>query len=137
MAAVRLPSLSIGHTNYNLYLVVGRLPAELGTETRSNGSGSKGVETAPPTGKRIEKGGGLRPPTFSNGFPVGGVRLHDFSTYFLKIKIKDLWAGISKTPCKFIGFGVGPWMPPPCEFIGPGAMDVTKSDEFISFVINL
>jgi hypothetical protein len=36
-----LPSLRIGNGNCNLYLVFGRFPAELGPETRSNGSGSK------------------------------------------------------------------------------------------------
>ncbi len=36
-----LPSLRINTKNYNLYLVFGRFPAELGPETRSNGSGSK------------------------------------------------------------------------------------------------
>ena len=41
-----LPSLTIGNENY-LYLVFGRFPAELGPETRSNGSGSKnGAECA-------------------------------------------------------------------------------------------
>ncbi len=38
---VYLPSLSIGNKNYNFRLVFGRFPAELGPETRSNGSGSK------------------------------------------------------------------------------------------------
>ncbi len=33
--------LSIGNTNCNLYLVFGRFPAEVGPETRSNGSGLK------------------------------------------------------------------------------------------------
>jgi hypothetical protein len=36
-----LSSLRIGNENYNSYLVVGRFPAELGPEIRSNGSGSK------------------------------------------------------------------------------------------------
>ena len=36
-----LPSLSLGNRIYNLYLVFGRFSAELGPETRSNGSGSK------------------------------------------------------------------------------------------------
>ncbi len=36
-----LPSLRIGNKNYTLYLVFGRFPAELGPETRFNGSGSK------------------------------------------------------------------------------------------------
>ncbi len=36
-----LPSFRIGNANYNVYLVFGRFPAELGPETRSNGSGSK------------------------------------------------------------------------------------------------
>ncbi len=36
-----LASPKIGTKNYNLYLVFGRFPAELGPETRSNGSGSK------------------------------------------------------------------------------------------------
>jgi hypothetical protein len=31
----------IGNQSYNLYLVFGRFPAELGPETRSSGSGSK------------------------------------------------------------------------------------------------
>ncbi len=39
--ALYLPSLRIGEKNNNVYLVVGRFPAELGTETRSNGSGTK------------------------------------------------------------------------------------------------
>ncbi len=38
---IYLPSFRIGNQNYNLYLVSGRFPAELGPETRSNGSGSK------------------------------------------------------------------------------------------------
>ena len=38
---IYLPSLKIGNRNYNCYLVFGRFPAELGPETRSNGSGSK------------------------------------------------------------------------------------------------
>jgi hypothetical protein len=33
--------LELGDENGNLYLVFGRFPAELGPETRSNGSGSK------------------------------------------------------------------------------------------------
>ena len=33
----------IGNENYNVYVVFGRFPAELGSETRSNGSGSKNV----------------------------------------------------------------------------------------------
>ena len=36
-----------GNTNYNYYLVFGRFPAELGPETRSNGSGSKMMQNAP------------------------------------------------------------------------------------------
>ncbi len=36
---VSLLSLKINNNNYNLYLVFGRFPAELGPETRSNGSG--------------------------------------------------------------------------------------------------
>ncbi len=36
-----IPSLGIGNKNHNFYLVFGRFPAELGPETRSNGSGSK------------------------------------------------------------------------------------------------
>ncbi len=36
-----LPSLRIDNTNYDLYSVFGRFPAELGPETPSNGSGSK------------------------------------------------------------------------------------------------
>ncbi len=36
-----LPSLRLGNNNYNWYFVFGRFPAELGPETRSNGSGSK------------------------------------------------------------------------------------------------
>ena len=39
--------LRLGDANYNLYLVIGRFPAELGPETRSNGSGSKMVQKAP------------------------------------------------------------------------------------------
>ncbi len=35
-----LPSLRIGNEIYSFYLVFGRFPAELGPETRSNGSGS-------------------------------------------------------------------------------------------------
>ncbi len=35
------PAIRLGNKNYNLYLVFGRFPAELGPETRSNGSGSK------------------------------------------------------------------------------------------------
>ena len=43
-----LPSLRISNKNYNLYLFVGRFPAELGPETHSNGSGSKnGAERTP------------------------------------------------------------------------------------------
>jgi hypothetical protein len=38
-----LPWLRTGNANYNFYLVFGRFPAELGPETRSNGSGSKNV----------------------------------------------------------------------------------------------
>jgi hypothetical protein len=38
---LNLPSLKINNENYNLYLVCGRFPAELGPETRSKGSGSK------------------------------------------------------------------------------------------------
>ncbi len=38
---LNLPSLRIGNDKYNLYLVFGRFPAELGPETRSNGPGSK------------------------------------------------------------------------------------------------
>ncbi len=34
-----------------------------------------GSKQPPPTGKPIEKGGGLRPPPFPIGFPVGGRRL--------------------------------------------------------------
>ncbi len=41
LGSASLPSLRIGNQNYNFYLVVGRFPAELGPETRSNGSGSK------------------------------------------------------------------------------------------------
>ncbi len=40
-ASPDLPSLGIGNHNYMLYVVFGRFPAELGPETRSNGSGSK------------------------------------------------------------------------------------------------
>ena len=41
-----LPALRISNEIYYLYLVFGRFPAELGPETRSNGSGSKnGAET--------------------------------------------------------------------------------------------
>ena len=36
-----LPSLRINNKNYSFCLVFGRLPAELGPETRSNGSGSR------------------------------------------------------------------------------------------------
>ncbi len=36
-----LHSLRIGIKNYNLCLIFGRFPAELGPETRSNGPGSK------------------------------------------------------------------------------------------------
>ncbi len=36
-----LPSLRIGNTNQNYYLIFGRFAAELGPETRSIGSGSK------------------------------------------------------------------------------------------------
>ncbi len=38
---LHLPSLRLGNKNYNLYLVFGWFPAELGPETRLNGSGSK------------------------------------------------------------------------------------------------
>ncbi len=41
---VYLPLLRTGDNNYNLYLVFGRFPAELGPETRSSGSGSKNGE---------------------------------------------------------------------------------------------
>ena len=37
----------IGNANYEFYLVFGRLPAELGPETRSNGPGSKSVRMHP------------------------------------------------------------------------------------------
>ncbi len=36
-----LPSLRLGNINYDFPLVFGRVPAELGPETRSIGSGSK------------------------------------------------------------------------------------------------
>ena len=42
-----LTGLRIGNRNHNVYFVFGRFPAELGPETRSNGSGSKnGAERA-------------------------------------------------------------------------------------------
>ncbi len=36
-----LPSIKKGNNKFNLYLFLGRFPAELGPETRYNGSGSK------------------------------------------------------------------------------------------------
>ncbi len=38
---LNLPSFIIGNPSSNFYVVFGRFPAELGPETRSNGSGSK------------------------------------------------------------------------------------------------
>jgi hypothetical protein len=40
-ALIHLPSLRIGNNNSNFHLVFGRFAAELGPETRFNGSGSK------------------------------------------------------------------------------------------------
>jgi hypothetical protein len=43
-----LHPLSIGNTNYNLHFVFGQCPADIGPETRSDGSGSKnGCRTHP------------------------------------------------------------------------------------------
>ncbi len=40
-AVLDLPSLRLCNENYKFYFVFGQFPAELGPETRSNGSGSK------------------------------------------------------------------------------------------------